>query len=501
MSQENFDSNDSTASLDMNMRQLSMNKKHRRPNRAFHNLSFGNIPSNHIPSPPIPQETNFEVDSGQRVFTPKQFDSPISTPATPTLINNDCATFGGPNNTSIHSGSHILATQRWEDQLNYLSKTYETAKNSIPPLPTTQFYCVDQGSCDPRLLSLSMYNIPKNEHMRSATKLPLGLTLQPFAKLTPNEPIPVCDLTQDGPLRCNRCRAYINPGFQFTYDSSVVCNICKVKNKLPPNHFAPLGPDGQRSDITTKPELFKGCVDFAVPKFYNVNKDEDALPLHYVFLIDVSLLANENGSSLSAIESVRATIEYISDFQPNCKVAIISYDSKLKFYNLRPELVTAQEYVVTEINDVFLPFYHGLFASPSESMTVIDDTLRKISEFITLDKYSHVPQVCYGSALQAGKLALDTVTNGQGGKIICTLNSLPTVGNGNLTLRKDDASKHHLKCDNDFYIKFSHEMLKSYVSLDLYVTSAAFVDMVTIAYPVQVTSGNLKYYPHFRSDQ
>lgn len=68
-------------------------------------------------------------------------------------------------------------------------------------------------------------------------------------------------------------------------------------------------------------------------------------------------------------------------------------------------------------------------------MKIINDTLIKISGYISTDKYSHVPQVCYGSALQAAKLALDTVTGGQGGKIICSLNSLPTIGNGNLSLK------------------------------------------------------------------
>lgn len=508
MSQENVDCNSSTPALEQGMSKLALNRNKRRPNRAFHNLSLGNIPKNQIPLPPYGQlptpgpDGSFEAASMQRIFTPKQFDSPINTPSTSKVINQESFLNPVPNSLPIQSMSHILATQRWEDQLQYISSAFETSKNSIPPLATTQFYCSDQGTCDPRLMSLSMYTIPKNEHMRSATKLPLGITLQPFAQLIPEAVIPLCDATQEnGPLRCNRCRAYINPGFQFTHDSAVICNICKVKNKLPAEHFAPLGPDGQRSDIASRVELFKGCVDFAVPDFYNVNKNEKALPLHYVFLIDVSLLANENNSSLAAVEGVRTAIEHIADFQTNCKIAIISYDSKLKFYNLRPELEGAQEYVVTETDNVFLPFYHGLFVKPQDSMRVINDTLRKISEFITMDKYCHVPQVCYGSALEAAKLALDTATNKQGGKIICTLNSLPTNGNGNLILRKDDTSKNHLRCDNEFYRKFARDMLSTYVSLDLYITSAAFVDMVSVAHPVLVTSGSLKYYPHFRYDQ
>ncbi|CCE63285.1 hypothetical protein TPHA_0E01930 [Tetrapisispora phaffii CBS 4417] len=540
MQNENFNSQNNMQSVENGVRNLFL-KKGKRPHRAFHNLSVSNISKNQLP--PVTQDLNSVYDNGiygdvassnpnqmnfqggnvgyqnqgssvvaqemnsvngfenpqsGRVFTPKHFDSPLSTPSVNEVINQGSYAFHSPNNLPIQSMSHIIAKQRWEDQLEYLTKSFNTKDNSIPPLSTTQYYCNDQGSCDPRLLALTMYNIPKNEHFRSATKLPLGLTIQPFAKLIPNENIPLVESTQEsGPLRCNRCRAYVNPSFQFTYDSSVVCNICKMRTKLSNEHFAPLGPDGNRSDMGARPDLYKGCVDFAVPDIYNCKAGEAPLPLHYVFLIDVSLIANENGSSLAAVEGVRSAIEYIGDFQPKCKVAIISYDSKLKFYNLSPELASAQEYVITEINDVFLPFYEGLFVRPNDSTKTINDTLRKISQYITMDKFSHVPHVCYGSALEAAKLALDTVTNGQGGKIVCTLNSLPTIGNGNLSLRKDDNMKRHLKCDNDFYSKLAREMLSSYISLDLYVTSAGFVDMATVAHPVYMTSGNLKYYPHF----
>ena len=56
----------------------------------------------------------------------------------------------------------------------------------------------------------------------------------------------------------------------------------------------------------------------------------------------------------------------------------MAFDNKLRFYNLRPDLEAAQEYIINEINDIFLPFYNGLFVNPLESENIINDTLKKV---------------------------------------------------------------------------------------------------------------------------
>lgn len=509
MSQEELARQISGLSLDQHTAN-NVSRKSRRPNRVYHDLASGaSAPSTPFNGPPSFQE-GFPFN-GNPSFSPMMpqngsmsaprlnNESPLVTPSEQfSRVPSYNQVSGASSQT--YSTSHYVATQRWEDQLQYLTKTFETSKDSVPPLPTTQFYCADQGACDPRLMSLSMYNVPVDDHLRSATKLPLGITVQPFANLIPDEPIPVVkNRGNEGPLRCRRCRSYVNARYKIGFDSTVTCNICKVKTQVSPDEHPLIDP--QIADAGDSAELTKGCVDFLVPEMYNAIKGQESLPLHYVFLIDLSLLANENGSSLAAVEGIRTSIEHISDFQPNCKVAIMAFDSKIRFFSLRPELDTAQEYVVTDIYDAFLPIANGLFVKPQDSQRVIDDTLRKITNYIATEKFSHVVQVCYGAALQAAKLALDTITGGQGGKIVCSLNSLPTIGNGNLSLKKDDATKKTLKCDNDFYTKLGHELLRSYISLDLYITSSAFVDMASIGYAVEVTGGNLKYYPHFSHEK
>lgn len=537
MSQDALTNDMANLNLDQNAPQLATTplviKKYRRPNRAFHRIgSTVSAAAGNFSAPSTPKMNNFGTfnngmptdAANSRSFTPitQSPYSNISVIETPLVGSTSSQLYQQPSRVSssalmqtydnYQTTSHIIATQRWEDQLQYLPTTFETANQSIIPLPSTSFYCVDQGSSDPRLMHLSMYNIPEDEHLRSATKLPLGITIQPFAPVLPSEDIPVVKyvdniVLDDGtqnikePLRCKRCRAYINPGFKFNYDSNVICNICNVKIKIPIDDFNAINPAGLNGNQTNSIELSKGTVDFLVPKIYNVIENVDPLPLHYIFVIDVTLLANENGNSVAMIEAVKNSIEYIKENQENCKIAIMAFDNKLRFYNLRPDLEAAQEYIINEINDIFLPFYNGLFVNPLESENIINDTLKKIYNFVVGDKYWHVAQSCYGSALEAAKMAIDTVTGKQGGKIICSLNSLPTIGKGNLSLKKDDAIKKHLNCDNEFYHHLAEDMLRSYISLDLYITTSGFIDMVTVAHPATLTSGVVKYYPHIVSHE
>ncbi|SCU98423.1 LAFA_0G17788g1_1 [Lachancea sp. 'fantastica'] len=479
--------NRSLSSLDLDQSQVSggLKKSGRRPNRAFHNFDA---------SSPGPSLSNSGMNSpalaGQRFnsdFSNAEAgqNSPFLAAQSPELVT-----------------SHYVSKQRLDDQALYTEQSFVTSKDSVPPCASTQYYCVDLASSDPRKMSLTMYNVPKNEQIRSAAKLPMGAILQPFAGSSLGEEVPQVDTAKEsGPLRCRRCRSYVNPAYTFTFDSKAICNFCKVSTQLSDEYTAPLNPNGMRSDLYERPELLKGTVDFIVPETYNFKAAKVNVPLHYVFVIDISTISNENKSSLAMLEGIRSSIEHIANEQPNCKVAIMAFDNEIRFFNLRKELNQAQEYIVSDLQDVFLPLFNGLFVRPEESMHVIQDTLCKITAHIEDNKFLHRFEACYGSALQAAKLAIDTVTEGQGGKILVSLGSKPSHGSGNLRLRKEDALKKTLNCENDFYTKLGKDLLKSNISVDLYCAASAFVDLVSVGQPVRATSGFLKTYPNFNLEK
>ncbi len=66
-----------------------------------------------------------------------------------------------------------------------------------------------------------------------------------------------------GPLRCCRCKAYINPYMRFmSSGKSFTCNFCGVSNPTPDAYFCHLGPEGLRRDTYERPELCCGSVEF-----------------------------------------------------------------------------------------------------------------------------------------------------------------------------------------------------------------------------------------------
>lgn len=74
-----------------------------------------------------------------------------------------------------------------------------------------------------------------------------------------------------GPLRCGRCRAYINPFMRFTdYGRKFTCNFCGNINPTPHDYTENVGPDGRRRDADERPELCKGSVEFVATQQFMV---------------------------------------------------------------------------------------------------------------------------------------------------------------------------------------------------------------------------------------
>ncbi len=71
----------------------------------------------------------------------------------------------------------------------------------------------------------------------------------------------VVDFGEPGPVRCARCKAYINPFMKWLDGGrKMQCNFCGSVCDTPPDYVCHLGPDGQRRDKFERPELCKGCV-------------------------------------------------------------------------------------------------------------------------------------------------------------------------------------------------------------------------------------------------
>ncbi len=230
----------------------------------------------------------------------------------------------------------------------YLDHIYPTMEQHLPPPGVIPFVAHDQGNSSPKYARLTLNNIPSTSDALAATSLPLGLVLQPLASIQPGEPpIPVLDFGESGPPRCRRCRAYINPFMTFrSGGNKFVCNMCTFPNDVAPEYFAPTDPSGVRVDRAQRPELTTGTVEYLVPKEYWA---KEPVPLHWLFLIDVSQEAVARGFLQAFCEGISGALygnveDDMTDensngdapkrsMPPGSKVGFVTFDKTVQFYN------------------------------------------------------------------------------------------------------------------------------------------------------------------------
>ena len=373
----------------------------------------------------------------------------------------------------------------------YLEHVYPTMEHHLPPPALVPFVAFDQGNSSPKFARLTLNSIPHSADALASTHLPLGLLLQPLARLQEGEqPVPVLDFGETGPPRCRRCRAYINPFMQFkSGGNKFVCNMCTFPNDVPAEYFAPTDPSGVRVDRMQRPELTLGTVDFMVPKEY---WSKEPVGIRWLFLIDVSAEAANRGFLDGFCEGIMNALyggekdQSQNDGQTRrlpegAKVGIITFDKEMHFYNLSSSLEAAQMLVMPDVEEPFVPLSDGLFVDPEESKAVITSLLTQLPNMFSEFKN---PEPCLLPALNSSLQALAAT----GGKIVCSLAALPTWGPGRLFLRDDgsmhgnDAEKKLLTTEHPGYRKVAQKMVESGVGVDFFMAapSGGYLDIATI---------------------
>lgn len=210
---------------------------------------------------------------------------------------------------------------------------YSTCTEEAPPLASTNFKCIDQGNCNPRFMRPTLRDIPSDSNLVQDTGLPFGIIIQPLAQLHPEDAnVPLIPLSTDGPVRCSRCKGYINPWCQYIdAGRKFICNLCEFTNIVPEHQFCPVDiASGRRMDMDQHPELMHGSVEFQVPEEYWLGVQPR--PLHYLFAIDVS--RNATGMLHQFCGVIKEMISS-NCFQPGTKLGIMTFDNSLHFYNLQ----------------------------------------------------------------------------------------------------------------------------------------------------------------------
>ncbi|CAG8657181.1 5507_t:CDS:10 [Rhizophagus irregularis] len=385
---------------------------------------------------------------------------------------------------SSQSGQHNVqpipspVTVQEQDQELFDEKPYMTCSKSNIPLASTDFKAIDE------------------EDLLQTSHLPLGVILQPMAKLRNDEaPIELVDFQENGPVRCRRCKAYINPFAIFVEGGQkFICNMCLFSNEVPPEYFCHLDMNGRRADIDQRPELKYGTVEFTAPEEYWARPPT---PLSHVFAIDVSWNAIKSGMLAKCVETIRDILfNSPNSIPPGGKVGIITFDKDVHFYNLQSQLEQAQMLVVSDINDVFVPLNSGFLVDPIESRAVIEGLLESLSIMFAENK---AIESVLGAVAEAAHMALSAT----GGKLIIFQTSLPTFGPGAIKHREDSKlyntdKERSLFCPQDSYYKnLAINCVDAGICVDLFLFPNTYLDIATIGLLSCLTGGETYYYPNF----
>ncbi|KAF7550374.1 hypothetical protein G7046_g8036 [Stylonectria norvegica] len=402
-----------------------------------------------------------------------------------------------------------VPTSRDVIQQYYLKNVYPTFERHVPPPATVSFVAFDQGNSSPKFTRLTLNNIPSTTEALQTTGLSLGLLLQPLAPLQAGEAeIPILDFGPDGPPRCRRCRAYINPFMMFrSGGNKFVCNLCSYPNETTPEYFCATSPQGVRVDRDQRPELHRGTVEFVVPKEYWT---KEPVGLRWLFLIDVTQEAYNKGFLEAFCDGILAALyggenqDEDEDGEPTrripegAKVGFVTYDKDIHFYNVNPALDQAQMMIMPDLEDPFVPLSEGLFVDPYESKDVISSLLTRLPDMFSAVKN---PEPALLATLNSALAALEKT----GGRVVCACSSLPTWGPGRLFMRDDgnhpggEIDKKLYTTEHPAWKKVAEKMAASGVGADFFLAapSGGYLDIATIGHVAATTGGETFYYPNF----
>ncbi|KAI9509246.1 CPII coat sec24 protein [Russula earlei] len=330
--------------------------------------------------------------------------------------------------------------------------------------------------------------IPNSGSIVSKSKIPLGLIITPYRSVREGEdPVPV--VTDTVIARCRRCRTYINPYVQFIDGGNRWrCCMCGMSNEVP-QLFDWDQTRNQPGDRWARAELSHGIVEFVAPTEYMVRPPQPAV---YIFLVDVSHSAIQSGMVATATRTILENLDRLPNEDQRTKVAIIAYDTSVFFFSMSAESADCTMLVMSDVDDVFLPKPNDLLVNLSECRAAVESLLGRLNEMFA-DNHT------IGSALGPG------ATSPIGGKLVVLSSSLPSVGAGALKNREDPKilgtpkESSLLQTASPFFKSFAIECSRAQVSVDMFLFSAAYQDVATLACLPHYTSGQTYFYPAFNA--
>ncbi|CAL8241863.1 unnamed protein product [Merluccius merluccius] len=417
------------------------------------------------------------------------------------------AAMAGPPQKKLDPDSIPSTTQVIEDdQAKRGGQIYATnIRGQVPPLVTTNFTVKDQGNASPRFMRCTTYTVPCTADLAKQCQVPLATIIKPLAIVPKDEtPLYIVNHGETGPIRCNRCKAYMCPYMQFIDGGRrYQCAFCNCVNEVPAFYFQHLDHMGRRMDFYERPELSLGSYEFTATLDYCKN-NKPASPPAYIFMIDVSFTNIKSGLVRLVCDELKTLLDKLPrEDGTECsavKVGFVTYNKILHFYNVKSALAQPQMMVVSDTAEMFLPLLDGFLVSYPESRAVIHNLLDQIPDMFADTNES---ETVFAPVIQAGVEALKAAECS--GKLFIFHSSIPTAeAPGKLKNRDDkklvntDKEKTLFHPVKGVYEQLSKECVAQGCSVDLFLFPSQYLDMATMGHVPGHTGGSVYKYSNFQ---
>ncbi|XP_048851478.1 protein transport protein Sec24D-like isoform X1 [Brienomyrus brachyistius] len=432
-----------------------------------------------------------------------------SLPGFPGAFPPGAAQMAGPPQKKLDPDSIPSTTQVIEDdQAKRGGQIYTTnLRGQVPPLVTTDFVVQDQGNASPRVMRSTVYSFPCTADLAKQCQVPLAVTIKPLALIPKNEtPLYTVDHGEAGPIRCNRCKAYMCPYMHFIDGGRrYQCGFCSCVNEVPTFYFQHLDHVGRRVDAYQRPELSLGSYEFiATPEYCKDKKPPN--PPAFIFMIDVSYSNIKSGLVRLVCNELKGLLERLPREEGAessvVRVGFVTYNKILHFYNVKSTLAQPQMMVVSDVAEMFLPLLDGFLVSFQESRSVISSLLDQIPDMFADTGES---ETVFAPVIQAGVEALRAAECS--GKLFIFHSSIPTAeAPGNLKNRDDrklfntEKEKTLFQPQKGVYEQLCKDCVTSGCCVDLFLFPSQYVDVATMGSVSMHTGGSVYKYNNFQVD-
>ncbi|XP_056225359.1 protein transport protein Sec24D isoform X2 [Seriola aureovittata] len=438
-----------------------------------------------------------------------QFGGPMAgpQPGMPGAFPGAPAAMAGPPQKKLDPDSIPSTTQVIEDdQVQRGGQVFSTnIRGQVPPLVTTDFTAQDQGNASPRFIRCTTYSLPCTADLAKQCQVPLASIIKPFASLPKNEtPLYVVNHGETGPIRCNRCKAYMCPYMQFIDGGRrYQCGFCNCVNEVPVFYFQHLDHMGRRVDFYERPELSLGSYEFAATMDYCKN-NKPPNPPAYIFMIDVSYNNIKSGLVKLICDELKTLLEKLPREEgvesSVIKVGFVTYNKILHFYNVKSALAQPQMMVVSDTAEMFVPLLDGFLVNYHDSRAVIYNLLDQIPDMFADTNES---ETVFAPVIQAGVEAFKAAECS--GKLFIFHSSMPTAeAPGKLKNRDDkklvntEKEKTLFQPQKGVYEQLSKDCVAQGCCVDLFLFPSQYVDMATMADVPSHTGGSVYKYNNFQ---